>query len=118
MRFAHLKRILRLGRFRLRDPPGAQDQFTLAAIAQNPRQHLHEEVGCTHPGLDRTGGVLDRFAPLAHLLGMPVEPPLNRLENMLLLPSGDPRCSPVVQLCLWLGKFTAAVHLNTVAWPP
>jgi hypothetical protein len=38
MRFAHLKRILRLGRLRLRGPRGAQDEFTLAAIAQNLRQ--------------------------------------------------------------------------------
>jgi transposase len=38
MRFAHLKRILRLGRLRLRGPCGAQDEFTLAAIAQNLRQ--------------------------------------------------------------------------------
>jgi hypothetical protein len=33
MRFAHLKRILRLDRLRLRGPCGAQDEFTLAAIA-------------------------------------------------------------------------------------
>jgi len=38
MLFAHLKRILRLGRLRLRGPPGAQDEFTLAAIAQNLRR--------------------------------------------------------------------------------
>jgi transposase len=38
MRFAHLKRILRLGRLRLRGPCGAQDEFTLAAIAQNLRR--------------------------------------------------------------------------------
>jgi hypothetical protein len=31
----HLKRIFRLGRLRLRGPRGAQDEFTLAAIAQN-----------------------------------------------------------------------------------
>lgn len=35
MLFAHLKRILRLGRLRLRGPRGAQDEFTLAATAQN-----------------------------------------------------------------------------------
>jgi len=34
MWFAHLKRILRLGRLRLRGPRGAQDELTLAAIAQ------------------------------------------------------------------------------------
>ena len=38
MLFAHLKRILRLGRLRLRGPGGAQFEFTLAAIAQNLRR--------------------------------------------------------------------------------
>jgi hypothetical protein len=38
MLFAHLKRILRLGRLRLRGPRGAQFEFTLAfAIRQSPR---------------------------------------------------------------------------------
>jgi hypothetical protein len=38
MLFAHLKRILKVGRLRLRGPRGAQDEFTLAAIAQNLRR--------------------------------------------------------------------------------
>src|SRR5262245_3188931 len=38
MLFAHLKRILRLGRLRLRGPRGAQFEFTLAATAQNLRR--------------------------------------------------------------------------------
>ena len=38
MLFAHLKRILKLSRLRLRGPCGAQDEFTLAAIAQNLRR--------------------------------------------------------------------------------
>jgi hypothetical protein len=38
MLFAHLKRILKMGRLRLRGPKGAQDEFTLAAIAQNLRR--------------------------------------------------------------------------------
>jgi Transposase DDE domain len=38
MRFAHLNRILRFGRLRLRGPRGAQDEFVLAAIAQNLRR--------------------------------------------------------------------------------
>jgi transposase len=38
MRFAHLKRILRLARLRLRGPWGAQDEFVLAAVAQNLRR--------------------------------------------------------------------------------
>ena len=35
MLFAHLKRILRLERLRLRGPNGARDEFLLAATAQN-----------------------------------------------------------------------------------
>ena len=35
MLFAHLKRILKLGRLRLRGPNGARDEFLLAATAQN-----------------------------------------------------------------------------------
>jgi transposase len=38
MLYAHLKRILRLGRLRLRGPRGAQFEFTLAATAQNLRR--------------------------------------------------------------------------------
>ena len=38
MLFAHLKRILRLGRLRLRGPCGAKDEFLLAATAQNLRK--------------------------------------------------------------------------------
>src|SRR5262249_25684439 len=38
MLFAHLKRILRLGRLRLRGPRGAQFEFTLPAIPQNRRR--------------------------------------------------------------------------------
>jgi transposase len=38
MLFAHLKRILRLDRLRLRGPSGATFEFTLAAIAQNLRR--------------------------------------------------------------------------------
>jgi hypothetical protein len=36
--FAHLKRILRLDRLRLRGPSGAKDEFLLAATAQNLRK--------------------------------------------------------------------------------
>mgnify|MGYP003575318180 FL=1 len=38
MLFAHRKRILRLGRLRLRGPNGARDEFHLAAAAQNLRK--------------------------------------------------------------------------------
>jgi hypothetical protein len=38
MLFAHLKRIVRLDRLRLRGPSGAHDEFLLAATAQNLRR--------------------------------------------------------------------------------
>ena len=38
MLFAHLKRILKLDRLRLRGLVGAQDEFILAATAQNLRR--------------------------------------------------------------------------------
>jgi transposase len=51
MLFAHLKRILRLGRLRLRGPWGAQFEFTLAAIAQNLRR-LAKLVARPPPAVD------------------------------------------------------------------
>ena len=53
MLFAHLKRILKLGRLRLRGPRGAQDEFTLAAIAQNLRR-LARLVVRPPPTVDRS----------------------------------------------------------------
>jgi transposase len=49
MLFAHLKRILKLDRLRLRGPSGAHDEFTLAAAAQNLRKlaKLAEPSGMT-----------------------------------------------------------------------
>jgi hypothetical protein len=38
MLFAHLKRIMKLDRLRLRGPSGAHDEFILAATAQNLRR--------------------------------------------------------------------------------
>ena len=38
MLFAHLKKIMRLDRLRLRGPKGAKDEFLLAATAQNLRK--------------------------------------------------------------------------------
>jgi hypothetical protein len=38
MLFAHLKRILKLDRLRLRGPNGTKDEFHLAAAAQNLRK--------------------------------------------------------------------------------
>jgi hypothetical protein len=41
--FAHLKRILKLDRLRLRGPSGAHDEFLLAAIAQNLRRMAKQQ---------------------------------------------------------------------------
>ena len=38
MLFAHLKRILKFDKLRLRGPSGVQDEFLLAATAQNLRR--------------------------------------------------------------------------------
>ncbi|WP_411052834.1 hypothetical protein [Tritonibacter sp. SIMBA_163] len=46
MLFAHLKRIGGLGRFRLRGPCGVQDEFTLAAAAQNLRNSQSSSRCC------------------------------------------------------------------------
>jgi len=51
MLFAHLKRILGLGRLRLRGPRGAQFEFMLAAIAQNLRR-LAKLVARPPPAVD------------------------------------------------------------------
>jgi hypothetical protein len=50
MCFAHLKRILRLDRLRLRGPYGAHDEFLLAATAQNLRK-LAKLIPVTAPVL-------------------------------------------------------------------
>ena len=59
-------------------------------LARDARQRLPQEVGGSHPGFDRAEGMLDHLAPLAHLLRMLIEPALHCLEDVLMLPSGDP----------------------------
>ena len=49
MLFAHLKRILRLDRLRLRGPNGARDEFLLAATAQNLRKLAKLNPGAPAP---------------------------------------------------------------------
>jgi hypothetical protein len=49
MLFAHLKRILRLTRLRLRGPNGASDEFILAATAQNLRRLARLRPINAHP---------------------------------------------------------------------
>ena len=67
-------------------------------VGQDVQRHLgadvlerfHLEVCRSHPRLYRPEGMLNRLAPLAHLHRMLVEPTLYRIENGLMLPSGDP----------------------------
>ena len=51
MLFAHLKRILRLARLRLRGPSGARDEFLLAATAQNLRRLAKLRPSSTFAGM-------------------------------------------------------------------
>jgi len=54
MLFAHLKRILRLDRLRLRGPKGAKDEFLLAATAQNLRKLAKCSFVATQPNATQT----------------------------------------------------------------
>ena len=53
-------------------------------------QRLHLEVGIAHPGFDGSERMLDRFAALTHLFRVLIEPPLDSLKNMFVLPAGNP----------------------------
>jgi hypothetical protein len=55
MLFAHLKRILKLGRLRLRGPCGAQDEFLLAATAQNLRKLAKLDRSYSRPSSQHEG---------------------------------------------------------------
>ncbi len=54
MLFAHLKCILKMGRLRLRGPCGAQDEFLLAATAQNLRK-LAKLITPSEPQMTQAG---------------------------------------------------------------
>ena len=60
-------------------------------------QPLHQEVGGAHPGLDGAEGMLDGLAALAHGLRVLVEPPLDRFEDLFVLPARDAALLPGVQ---------------------
>lgn len=57
MLFAHLKRILKLDRLRLRGPNGARDEFHLAAAAQNLRKLAKAHPHAKPPGSSLKGSV-------------------------------------------------------------
>jgi len=59
-------------------------------LGGHARQCLHEKVGCSHTRLDRAEGMLDRLASPTHGLRILVEPLLDSLQHMLVLPPCDP----------------------------
>jgi len=68
MLFAHLKRIVRLDRLRLRGPNGARDKFILVATAQN-LQKFATLVPAAPPIPDREGTTPYQLRlPLPHAL--------------------------------------------------
>ncbi len=77
------------------DADDVDDAFEIAGqhvqrhFGADPFQRLHLEVRRAHPGLDGAERVLGRLAPPTHLLRMLVEPLLDGLENVLVLPAGD-----------------------------
>jgi len=85
-------------------------QHVQGHFGADPFQRFHQEVGSAHPGLDRAEGVLDRLATLTHLRWMLVEPALDRLENVFMLPSVIRRSLAVVQLCLTAQLWQALVQ--------
>ena len=56
----------------------------------DPFERLHLEMCIAHPVFDGSKWVLDGFAPLAHLFRMLVEPLLDGLEDVFVLPAGNP----------------------------
>ncbi len=65
-------------------------QHVQCHFGADPFERLRLEVCSAHPVFDGPEGMLDGFAPLAHLLRMLVEPLLNVLKDMLVFPAGDP----------------------------
>jgi hypothetical protein len=62
----------------------------------------HEKVGCTHSRLERAEWMFRGLAADAHGVGICIEPTLNVLEHMLVLPARDPTFLPGVQRVLIL----------------
>ncbi len=65
-------------------------QHVQGHFSADPFERLHLEVGSAHPVFDGPEWMLDGFAPLAHLLRMRVEPPLDGFEEGFVFPAGDP----------------------------
>ena len=84
------------GRDQRRDADDLHDAFEIVGqyvqghFGADPFQRLHLEVGMAHPGFDGPERMLNGLAALAHFLRVLVEPSLDGLENMFMLPAFDP----------------------------
>lgn len=76
----------------------AEDRYhPLQIVGQNVQRHLgsdvfqrlHLEVRGAHTRLDRPEGMLDGLASQRHLVGRIVEPLLDALKDVLVLPATD-----------------------------
>ncbi len=85
-------------------------------------QPFHQEMGRPHPRLDRAKGVLDRLAALAHGLRVLVEPSLDGLKDVFVLPAGDPaflaRSATVLDGAVLAGVGPVAAQGQTVLLVP
>ena len=72
------------------DPGQIVGKHAQRHLGSDVLQPLHQEMGRAHPGLDGAKGMLDRLAALTHGLGVLIEPPLDGLKDVFVLPASDP----------------------------
>ena len=91
MLFAHLKRILKLDRLRLRGPNGARDEFLLAATAQNLQEAIEADIGAELPASLKTASLSKpprcQISPSIDFDLLPEF--FNRIGHKTTWPSGD-----------------------------
>ena len=86
MLFAHLKRILRLDRLRLRGPSGARDEFHLAAAAQNLRKLAKVSLrdgSLHHPVVGKHGATTVLMSPAAAGTGVIAGGPMRAVFEVM-----------------------------------
>jgi hypothetical protein len=87
MLFAHLKRIMKLDRLRLRGPSGAHDEFLLAATAQNLRRMAKRL--CPSPRFASMASALSTGDVHSERLGLSFWPPPTARSLSRQQPSSD-----------------------------
>jgi hypothetical protein len=60
-----------------------------AHLGADPVEGLHQEMGGTHPRLDRPKRMLNSLATGAHHLGGVIQAGLHGIEDVLMFPTGD-----------------------------